>query len=367
MCRLWQAGVTNAPFLVSGGTTNWQGVAIAALPTNRVFYVETLTNGTATVKYSYFNDSENTSTATVAFLCQLPILAVQIAAVDIDDAPTNGVIVLTGSTVTLRTTVFPLDVQLPESEPKWFYQFKQGNGRWSSWMSYGVDAHGLEFVHTTSQGGIFRAKAVLTIGGCILESHYERKRDEAIINPPWGVPPSYGPGRKGYPDAYGVADSQIQIAICREAQMYYGSTNYDPGVAVPALYGFPAFPASGNSIIRCNLFVAHRATAVGAVVPKINGNFFEYPPLANEWAGIEDTNIWPGNPTFIERWLLLPMATPPQPGWIIAHPRPADAGHCGIIDYDGEGIGAGSESGVVTKNYYQFWDGTSHLRKYEEP
>ncbi len=133
---------------------------------------------------------------------------------------------------------------------------------------------------------------------------------------------------------------------------------------LPAQYGFPGYPNEGSSIIRCNIFVAHRATAAGASVPKINGFFNEYPPLANEWAGIEDTSIFPGNPTYIQSWPILPVAKKPQPGWIIAHPNPDDAGHCAIIDYDGEGIGAGI-SGTVNKNYDEFWDGSSRYRKYD--
>lgn len=53
MYRLWAPGNTNVPFLVSGGTTNWQNSAIAALPTNRVLYVEALSNGPFSVSYSY--------------------------------------------------------------------------------------------------------------------------------------------------------------------------------------------------------------------------------------------------------------------------------------------------------------------------
>jgi hypothetical protein len=56
-----------------------------------------------------------------------------------------------------------------------------------------------------------------------------------------------------------------------------------------------------------------------------------------------------------------------KPGSIIAHPNPFpdDAGHCAIVDYDGEAIGAGSDSGTVNKNYLEFFDGTSAYQTYD--
>jgi len=200
--------------------------------------------------------------------------------------------------------------------------------------------------------GIFQLRAV-AFGNQYFE--YKRQNGEKIGSV------TYGPGQRGAPDCIGVCDKQIQIDICREAQRFYASTVYAGENVLPAQYGFPEYPASGNSIIRCNIFVAHRCTAVGAIVPKINGNFFEYPPLANEWAGIEETGA--PIPTYIQRWPIV-LAEMPQPGRIVAHPQPGDAGHCAITDYDGEGIGAGI-SGTVNKNYEEFWDGTSRMRYYD--
>jgi hypothetical protein len=104
-------------------------------------------------------------------------------------------------------------------------------------------------------------------------------------------------------------------------------------------------------------------------VPPINGWDYEWPPLANEWAGIEHTSFYPpgdeveGFTIYIPGWPILEPNTRPQPGWIIAHPKLGDAGHCAITDYDGEGIGAGT-SGTVNKNFDLFWDGTSRFRRY---
>lgn len=273
-----------------------------------------------------------------------------------DTVPPNGVLVKTGDVLefALAPQFFDTEDNF-ESLITWQFRQRKADGTYEDWADFGTHGTGTKFEHTTATGGIFQVKAVITNGG---EHEYKRKKNEKIGNF------EYGPGKKDQPDSIGVCDTEIQIAICREAQNFYGSEIYAGWNVLPAQHGFPEYPASGNSVIRCNIFVAHRATVAGAVVPKINGFFNEYPPLANEWAGIEDTSIWPGDPTHIAGWPILSSATYPQPGWIIAHPQPGDAGHCAITDYDGEGIGAGT-SGTVNKKYLEFWDGTSRLRMYQ--
>jgi hypothetical protein len=238
----------------------------------------------------------------------------------------------------------------------WEFCQREANGQYTAWESFGEHATGANFTHTPEIGGIYRVRANL---GSIASFEFLRKQDDKGGTHNW----KFGPGLKDQPDSIGVCYKQIQINICKEAQSFYASDAYAAENVLPPEHGFPEYPASGNSVMRCNIFVAHRATAVGATVPAINGHFNEYPPLANEWAGIEDTSIWPGDPTHIENWPILSSSTRPQPGWIIAHPNEGDSGHVAITDYDGEGIGAGS-SGTVNKLFFQFWDGTSRLRYY---
>jgi hypothetical protein len=276
-----------------------------------------------------------------------------------DVVPLNGVLVKTQDVMefALAPSFFEAEDNF-ESLISWQFRQRKADGSYEDWVDAGGQCTGTKFECAFALAGIFQVKAVIANVG---EYEYKRKKDEKIGSF------EYGRGKKYEPDCVGVCNTQIQIDICREAQRFYGDTSYHLNNVVPAQYGFPEYPATGNSIIRCNIFVAHRATAVGAVVPKINGFFNEYPPLANEWAGIEDTSILPGDPTYINGWPILPSSTYPQPGWIIAHPQPGDAGHCAITDYDGEGIGAGI-SGTVNKRYNlspeTFWDGTSRSRKY---
>ncbi len=273
-----------------------------------------------------------------------------------ESVPENGVLAKTGDVLEFALSPALFDTEkLLESKIYWLHRELQANATYGPWTYFGVNGRGTKFEQSMALGGIYQIKAEFIDGSA--EYLYTRKKDEKT----GGF--AYGPGKKGDPDRIGICDKQIQINICREAQTFYGSEVYSMQFVLPAQYGFPEYPNSGNSIIRCNIFVAHRATAAGAFVPKINGFFNEYPPLANEWAGIEDTSIFPGNPNYIQSWPILPIAENPQPGWVIAHPNPSDAGHCAIIDYDGEGIGAGI-SGTVNKDYNEFWDGSSRYRNH---
>jgi len=246
----------------------------------------------------------------------------------------------------------------------WQFRQMKANGSYEQWADFGAHGKGSKFEHTTALGGIFQVKAIIDGGS---EFFYDRDSTEEIEEEFFTT--TIGPGIIGEPDSVGVCDDQEQIDLCRKAQELFGSRKYDPLVAVEAEYGFPEHPAS-PSALRCNIFVAHVGVSAGLNIPKINGYFNEYPPLANEWAGIEWTGVHPTPGEFfafslIPNWPILLGEDKPQPGWIIAHPSPGDAGHVGIIDYDGGGIGAGI-SGTVNKNFEEFFDGTSKYRKYEE-
>ena len=277
---------------------------------------------------------------------------IEVDYVEIDGAPSDGLVVKNGDNVTFVAHILPSDFVPPSAEPKWYYQKLKSDGTWEAWANFGANAYGAQYIHTASESGIFRVKTVLSVGGLFLcEKVYERTADEA-----------YGPGVAGEPDAFGVTDTQIQIDIRDSAKGFLGSTAYPYDGIVSAQYGFPEYPAD---TYKCNIFVAHRAEQAGADVPAINGVPATYPPLANEWAGTEDTHpLIPGFQTDIDGWTLIPSVTYPQPGFIVGHPNASGSGHVGIVDNDGNGIGAGV-SGTVNKDYTSFLDGTSGFRKYE--
>lgn len=233
----------------------------------------------------------------------------------------------------MKTGIYPGTYVPLGDEPTWMYQRRKRDGTWDNWTSFGTDAHGTTYTHAMNLSGIFRVKAVLHVTATMaLERLYTRKGNEE----PNGL------GCVGDPDAVGVADTQFQVDFSALARTWLGSTNYPLAGVVPADYGFSEFPAGAY---KCNIFVAHRAVQAGAVVPAINGYLHNYPPTANQWAGTASTDpILPFVYT-IDHWLLENTAYP-QPGFIVAHPDPSGPGHVGIVDYDGEGIGAGT-SGTV--------------------
>ncbi len=337
---LWRNGRILTANEILGENSKWTSPSISALSDSGNFLAGTATNTDTGEKH--------------AVLLLKVDLAVRDDGVSIRE---NGNLVKVGNSLefALSSDCFEKE-DLLEDVITWEFCQLEMDGEYTEWAAFGDHATGSTFTHTTEIGGIYRVRAVV---GNIGSFEFLRKEDEKGGAYNW----AFGPGLKGEPDSIGVCHKQIQIDVCKEAQSFYASEEYAARFAVPAQYGFGEYPIAEYSSIRCNIFVAHRATAAGATVPAINGYFNEYPPLANEWAGIEDTSIWPGDPTRIENWPILSSAARPQPGWIIAHPNEGDAGHVAITDYDGGGIGAGT-SGTVNKLFFQFWDGTSRLRYY---
>ena len=76
------------------------------------------------------------------------------------------------------------------------------------------------------------------------------------------------------------------------------------------------------------------------------------PPLANDWANGEAP---------IQGWTYLGRSCWPEPGLVVAHPAALGSGHVGVVDYDGEGIAAGTEK---VSRWYDFLDGTSGFNQY---
>ncbi|MCX6936557.1 MAG: hypothetical protein NTU80_01460 [Verrucomicrobia bacterium] len=354
--RITAAGVELHSDFLNRIKNNNQGVILVEMRNNSDSWTQQLNNisGRVTKPLRLVVEKDETVIAEIA----VNLKSIEVAARKKGETvPNNGVLVKTGQVVevALDEDYFAKPNE-QQSRITWQLRQRKGDGTFDDWSDFGPHGKGTRFEHTMQTGGIYQIRALYNGTDEVM---YKRKKSERL-----DLFNSYGPGYKSAPDNIGVCDTQIQIAICREAQKFYASTYYDGGNVVPPQYGFAGFGTTGNQITRCNIFVAHRATAVGAIVPRINGYPpSEYPPLANEWAGFEDTSIWPGDPTFIEGWPIMPPDTRPQPGWIIAHPKSGDSGHCAITDYDGEGIGAGT-SGTVNKKYDDFWDGTSRLRRY---
>ncbi len=247
--------------------------------------------------------------------------------------PNNGVVVTNGDTLTICLTgIAAANLPLPPGQPVWKISQLQSNGQYSStWQQTGT---GIEFNYAAPTSGIFELKAVL-FGDDADAPMYLRKHDDTISGQ------KVGWGKAGQPDAFGVVDNAIQIAIRLSAAINLGSDAYDPGTNHP-----PSFPPGQN---KCNLFVADKCNDAGATVPWSGNPLKPHPPSANQWAGIIQPNI--------PNWTLLPATTTPQPGFVVADPNSLGSGHCGILDYDGWGIGAGEYYHV--SKLYPFFPGSA--------
>jgi hypothetical protein len=232
-----------------------------------------------------------------------------------DKAPDDGLLVKTGDT--LEIMLKPED-KLTNNSVAWQTRQLQSNGSFTSWTNYGS---GVKLDKTTTQGGIFQLKAIVTAGTDQHEYVYVRKSDD-----------DYGPGRKGEPDAFGIADADVQIAIRNAAKVDLGKTTYAPWVT-GCPYGPPLIPG----IAKCNFFVSDKCDAASAPVPKINNpaHFCSQrrPPVANQWGGIL--------PATITGWALLSTTDQPQPGFVVVQIHPGGSGHAGLVDYDSRWISAG--------------------------
>ena len=261
-------------------------------------------------------------------------------------APDDGLIVKKGDIleIALAPSWFDQAKQF-ETLITWQYQQLKSDGTYTDWAAFGPDGKGTKFEYTTTSGGVFQVKAIVAVSGEQQEYKLLRKIDDVRNGEKVGF------GKKGQPDAFGVVDTDIQIAIRHSAQINLGSHAYDKSTE-----WLPAFPKDKD---KCNLFVAHKATDAGATVPWINGNnpFVPYPPTANQWAGTDPKNI--------PNWVLLPVETMPQPGFVVSEPNELGSGHCGILDYDGWGIAAGTYFHVSKLyNFFQTGPTTGRQRKY---
>jgi hypothetical protein len=359
-----------------------------AVPLSKTYVVEKSIDGQKTYEVKSLNLAPNVLVSTQRIeLSAIPagngsivyhrLLPVEIKVVKMGEstAPAKGLIVKKNDTVEISCSSsdqnsFPI----PANKMIWTYSKRKKSGEWGVWTLFGGDG-GVRFEHTMQDAGVYRVKVWFQgIHHDLQTEGFEllRKADEksGII--------TYGKGKAGQFDCFGVAENETDLAIVREAQNFLASTAYASDKIVPAQYGFSSYGTGGNAIIRCNIFVAHRACAAGATVPAINFGLglrsgdpgaHYYPPSANQWAGTEDTVWWtPYFDTSIQGWSWSDLSfTDMKPGSIIAHPNPFpdDAGHCAIVDYDGEAIGAGSDSGTVNKNYLEFFDGTSAYQTYD--
>ncbi len=243
--------------------------------------------------------------------------------VTIPAAPTNGLVVLVNTPVTMMMDCEPEGAGAFLTT-MWHARRLKSDGTYEEWQLAAYGQRGVATVFTPTQGGIYQVRSTASVeSGGYDERFYVWDADEVR---------TIGPGRSGNPKSFGVVSHLWQKTLRDCALGFLGSTAYLSTEFLSAQYGFPAYPA-GDLIFKCNIFVAHRIVQSGLTCPKTRGWFNSYPPLANDWA----------NPAYaIGNWVPLLSGEYPEPGYVSADPDPDTSGHMGIIDFDGSGISAGT-------------------------
>ena len=269
---------------------------------------------------------------------------VRVGDVLLPSAPADGLVVLTNTPVAMLLDLEPTGAGSFLSAT-WHTRRLKSDGSYDEWQLAEYNHHGASIVLTPLLGGIYQIRALASVAaGGTDERFYVWEADENRM---------IGPGKKGEPKSIGVVSHAWQQSLRNCARGFLGSTAYLSTEALPAQYGFPAYPA-GDIVFKCNIFVAHRIVQSGLSCPKTRGWFNSYPPLANDWA---DASYEIGD------WVTLSSEGYPEPGYVAADPDPDTSGHMGILDFDGFGISAGMSN---VNRHFDTGSSNVVIRKLEE-
>ncbi len=268
--------------------------------------------------------------------------AVHLGALTLPDAPATGLAALVGSTIRFQIDASPNLGGSELGNGCTFYESRRitqtGYDPWVPMEGAFVWPY---FSHVATNGGIYTAKTMLTIGNMSRESHLS-----PLTNHPYSSQPGDPVGH------FGIASSAHQLLLREAAVSWLGDTDYSLQGLIPSQFGFSGLDPT---FWKCSLFVAHTATRIGQTVPVLHhGQYWisSYPPSANDWAT--------GTP--ISGWRFLGNGVRPEPGWIVGHPA-GGHGHVGIVDYDGWAIAAGTSN--VNRRFTLFLDGSCGYDTYE--
>ena len=234
-------------------------------------------------------------------------------------APGDGLVVLTNTPIAMQLDCEPAGAGTYLSTT-WHTRRLKSDGTYEAWQLASYANEGTIIAFTPVHGGIYHVRVLASVAaGGVDERFYTWETDEN---------PSTGIRKRGNRKAFGVCNEQWQIEVRNNAKGLLGSTDYLESVYLPASHGFSGIQWGRY---KCNMFVAHMTQEAGVSLPVMHGMLFSYPPLANELA---DPRV------NISHWLPLVATEYPQPGYVAAS-HGSENGHCGITDFDGQGISAG--------------------------
>jgi hypothetical protein len=335
-----------------------------------------------------------TSLAEPGYFNKSDLMPVDVNVYKKDEIPDpNGVLVKKGDTVVYELTgTSESQTSLPAASTTWEYQQLKGDGSFDSWETFGGSGPSIE--NTESHAGIFKIRVKLATGTGTTYLDYTRKADAKFATNSSGL---YNEElRAGRPDFVGVARGDVHFKIAKEARSKLGSTAWAKNTAIDIIPGQSA-PAGA---FKCNVFDYHIGNPVGAKIPWLWRT--QYIPRAHEWDdvswSIPDTrqdwyidhpdDPWPPPsppdragqtpaPPYInpasEEWT---QDSAPEPGFVVSNanhrydlgPLDFGNGHCGILDYDGAWISAGTAN--VNKSVHVSYGDDykpAHFRSYGTP
>jgi hypothetical protein len=268
------------------------------------------------------------------------LTVVQTENVTLPYAPGDGLVVLTNTPVAMRLDCEPMEAGAFLSTT-WHTRRLKSDGTYEDWQFAASEPAGTMVAFTPRQGGIYQVRVLASVAaGGVDERFYVWDADE---NPVIGLK------KRGNLKAFGVCDEQWQVNVRNAAKVHLGSTDYLEGAYLSASHGFSGIQWGRY---KCNMFVAHMTQEAGVSLPIMHGRVFSYPPLANELA---DSGV------NISQWPPITLAEFPQPGFVTAS-HGTENGHCGIVDFDGQGISAGMQN--VNRNMWGCGNGMT-VRKHE--
>jgi len=267
-------------------------------------------------------------------------------------APETGLLVKKGDVITFDVNgLAPAgEFPLPSESVKWKIRQLKHDGTTTEWAD--VQGQGAELDFTTSQGGVFEAKAVITPPGG-QPSNFPLTRRKNAPHADNGGGEVQDIHKAGAVDYFGVSDQQWQINLREKALADLGSTKF----ATLAVFIAPWFPGREyKRTNKCNIFVYDKCYEAGVDVPLTRERWGKLPllitepPLAIDWwndnSGRKDNFKETIQSVEIPGWTRLPNEAMPQPGLVVARPILGGVAvrydsHCGIFDYDGSWISAG--------------------------
>ena len=290
-----------------------------------------------------YNISATTTEESEARSSNATIYVIKLQDVRVSPVGSSGsqnVVVKTGDKVNISVTALPSDTINGEKLPfRWSIRQMESSGEYGPWSAIAVGNDKSSFEYTTTTGGIFQVKVEVKKGDVDVFAQLKRQTDD-----------EHSSLKKDDDDAFGVCDTATQVSIRSNATSHLGSTAWAYAVSKNhPNHGIMAATYGENSW-KCNLFVCEcNHFSSGNLVPLINGGggiIPTSPPTANQWA----------DGTVITGWTI---QNTPQPGFVWAKHAPGATGHCGIVDYDGRVISAGTNN----VNRKQTLDGAT-VRKY---